>query len=278
MSDAARRVALWFNHDPGVIAAAARLAGLLRARGLEARVDTEFAPDPRFEGCGGGFDGCDAMITLGGDGTLLRGCREAVARGIPVGGINMGHVGFLTSLEAGEELACADALATGRMEREKRMTLQADAPGGPLALNDCAITRGPDSRRILSLEVRVNGALVCAYAGDGLVIATPTGSTSYSLAAGGPIAHPDMALMLLTPVCPHALNARPLIVSPDSEVTVEVTRGSEGRWAMDGHSEGTLGPGDRVTVRRGRRDAELLRFGRIDFYERLRSKLTGIGL
>ena len=278
MAEKAQRVALWFNHDPGVVSAAARLADLVTDRGLEAHVDAEFARDPRFFRCISGFDGCDVMITLGGDGTLLRGCREAIPRGMAVGGINMGHVGFLTSLEAGEEEKCADALATGLWQLEKRMTISADTPGAPLALNDCAITRGPDSKRILTLEVRVDGALVSAYAGDGLVIATPTGSTSYSLAAGGPIALPGMELMLLTPVCPHALNARPLIVSARSEVAVSVGRDSEGRVAMDGHPAGLLGPGDSVTVRRGACDALLIRFGEVDFYERLRSKLTGIGL
>ena len=102
MAERVRGVALCFNHEPGVSDAAARLAGLFLGAGVTVGVDGEYIGDPRFDGCAAGYDGCDALITLGGDGTLLRGCRDAVSRGIPVCGINLGHMGFLTSLEAGE--------------------------------------------------------------------------------------------------------------------------------------------------------------------------------
>ena len=276
MAERVRGVALCFNHEPGVSDAAARLAGLFLGAGVTVGVDGEYTGDPRFDGCAAGYDGCDALITLGGDGTLLRGCRDAVSRGIPVCGINLGHMGFLTSLEAGEAAECVRRLCDGDYTIERRMTVQADAPGAPLALNDCTITRADTSKRILSLEISVDGDQASAFSGDGLVIATPTGSTSYSLAAGGPIVRPDVELMLLTPVSPHALSARPMIVPASSRVTVRVVRASEGRLAMDGLTVGSMSEGESVTVCRGRRDVELIRFARTDFYTRLRSKLTGL--
>ena len=170
MAERVRGVALCFNHEPGVSDAAARLAGLFLNAGVTVGVDGEYIGDPRFDGCAAGYDGCDALITLGGDGTLLRGCRDAVSRGIPVCGINLGHMGFLTSLEAGEAAECVRRLCDGDYTIERRMTVQADAPGAPLALNDCTITRADTSKRILSLEISVDGDQASAFSGDGLVI------------------------------------------------------------------------------------------------------------
>ena len=250
---------------------------LFRRYGLEVCVDGELGSVSGFEGCRCGFDDCDMVATFGGDGTLLTGLQYAVAHDIPVLGMNMGHVGFLTEMEPGCEEACVQRLLQGDYTLEERMLLEADVAGHPVALNDATITRAPSLRRIMIASVYVDGALAESFSGDGLIVSTPTGSTAYSFSAGGPVVQPDLELLVLTPICPHTLATRPIVVPGSATVEVAVSRGSEGILAMDGKSVYYIGSEEKITLHRSTRKARFIRLNNEIFYDRLRSKLMDWG-
>jgi len=221
----------------------------------------------------------DLVVVLGGDGTLLSVVRAIEERPVPILGINLGTLGFLAevSVDAMHE-ALARALA-GEMTIEPRMRLEVrHARDGRelrrwLALNDAVITKGA-SARIVDLEARADGQLVTTYHADGLIVSTPTGSTAYSLSAGGPILLPGVPSLVLTPICPHALTQRPLVL-PES-VVIEVIvhpRGGEVQLAIDGQEGAPLQAGDVVAVRRSAHPALLLVPSDHSRFEVLRTKL-----
>jgi len=221
----------------------------------------------------------DLVVVLGGDGTLLSVVRAIEERAVPILGINLGTLGFLAevSVDAMHE-ALARALA-GEMTIEPRMRLEVrHARDGRelrrwLALNDAVITKGA-SARIVDLEARADGQLVTTYHADGLIVSTPTGSTAYSLSAGGPILLPGVPSLVLTPICPHALTQRPLVL-PES-VVIEVIvhpRGGEVQLAIDGQEGAPLQAGDVVAVRRSAHPALLLVPSDHSRFEVLRTKL-----
>ena len=189
----------------------------------------------------------------------------------------MGHVGFLTELEPDDMEKCVDRLISGQYTLEERMLLEADVGGQPMALNDATVTRAPSLRRILTLEVYINGLLAESFSGDGLIISTPTGSTAYSFAAGGPVVQPDMELLLLTPICPHTLNTRPMVAPADALIEVVPGRGNEAVLTMDGKSVHYLGGGERIVLKRSERRARFIHLNDQGFYDRLRSKLMDWG-
>ncbi|MCU0669950.1 MAG: NAD(+)/NADH kinase [Myxococcota bacterium] len=198
----------------------------------------------------------DLLVVLGGDGTLLSLARAAGDREVPILGINLGTLGFLAEVSIDEMGGAIERALSGEMTIERRMRLGIDleragaTPRCWIALNDAVLAKGA-SARIIDLEARADGQLVTTYHGDGLIVSTPTGSTAYSMSAGGPILLPGVASIVLTPICPHALTQRPLVL-PDGAVVELVVhaRGGDVQLAVDGQEGAALEEGDRVTVRR----------------------------
>lgn len=227
----------------------------------------------------------DALLTLGGDGTLLRGARFLDGHHAPILGINLGHLGFLTSCGAQEFEEAVRRFSRGDFVSEPRMALQScaiDKNGVQssewLALNDVVLHKGGFAR-VVKLAVYVDGEPVGTYSADGLIISTPTGSTGYSLSAGGPIVVPTVESILVTPISPHTLAIRPLVLPPTSEVRV---RGDDGPdellVTVDGQVGATFTGGETLLVRRAPRPVQIVRFPGTTFFTRMRNKLGWGGL
>ena len=223
--------------------------------------------------------GLDLVVALGGDGTLLRALGLVLAAEVPVLGVNAGRLGFLTEVEADGLPAALDAVRDGRYQVERRTTLATRVLIGghdvaeDLAVNDVVLEKGPRERLALVAVRLGDGGLFARYAADGVMVATPTGSTAYSFSAGGPIVSPRLDALLLTPIAPHMVFNRSLVLHPDEGVRLEVLPDSPTLVAsVDGRVVRELPPGAVVEVRRGRHDALLVRTGRADFYRLVRSK------
>jgi NAD+ kinase len=227
-----------------------------------------------------------AVVVLGGDGTLLHVAGKAYLYNLPLMGINMGTLGFLTEIPLEEMDTAMDALIEGRFELDRRTMLHVQASGGSgpafedYALNEAVITRG-SLGSVIAIPAWANGAFLTTYRGDGLIIATPTGSTAYNLSAGGPILHPGMEAVILTPICPFALNARPLILPADMEVCVEIKKGQgDINLIIDGRASFNFKNGGTVTIRRADGYLNLIRSPLRDYFTILREKLgwaKGVG-
>jgi NAD+ kinase len=195
----------------------------------------------------------DLLVALGGDGTLLRAARLVGHRDVPIMGVNLGGLGFLTEFSTGEALDGLMAFLAGKHTEERRMVLDCrygDSHG--FALNDVAFNMGPDNR-VIEIAARADGVLVTSFIGDGLVVATPTGSTAYSLSAGGPVAYPTMDAILLTPLSPHALGARPLILPGDAQLELVLSHRTHSAVVnLDGQDRWIIRPGTPVKVGRAR--------------------------
>lgn len=221
----------------------------------------------------------ELLVVLGGDGTILRAARLAAGRGIPIVGVNMGGFGFLAELSAEELPQAIPALLAGRYDVDERMMLQAlvvqDGRSQTLlALNDVVVTKSGVAR-VVRLRVSVNGEHLASYPADGVIIATPTGSTAYSLSAGGPIVHPRVEAILITPICPHTFNARSVIVDQHDVVTVEVEApATEATLTVDGRVGVSLAHTRQVEVARAAPAARFVRLRDSGFYTILRTKLA----
>ncbi|MBQ4612876.1 MAG: NAD(+)/NADH kinase [Clostridia bacterium] len=226
-----------------------------------------------------GLTDCDAAVALGGDGTIMHVAKAAAAVGCPVLGINGGHLGFLAGLEA-HELSTLDDLLTGRYDEEERSLLRvtvhkADGDHSFLAMNDAVVSRGSLSR-LLELRVAVDGKYRLITQGDGVIIATPTGSTAYSLSAGGPVVDPSVACLLLTPVCPHSLDSRTRVLPATStlSVTAMAANGEAAFITLDGEENVAFTGTDRITVETAQEKARLIRLKPTTFYDVLSQKLA----
>lgn len=230
-------------------------------------------------------DQVDALIALGGDGTLLRAARFLGGLRVPVFGVNLGKLGFLTACGHEEFPAAFAAFARGDFSVETRMVLEAATfgEGGVLgvrlrALNDVVVHKGGFAR-VLRLRVRADDELISAFAADGLVVSTPTGSTAYSLSASGPIVVPTFDSMIVTPVAPHTLALRPTILPPETVLRVEADDAPEEVLVTaDGQVGTSLAPGQHLVVRRAADPVHLVRFAGTSFFSRLRRKLHWGGL
>ena len=221
----------------------------------------------------------DLIIAIGGDGVMLEAARRATPCGIPILGINMGRVGYMTELEM-NEIALLDKIFTGEFYLDERAMLRVDIRSNKgqsrfsaYALNEAVIAKGATAR-IIDLELSDNGRLVSEYRADGIVIATPTGSTAYSLSAGGPIVDPALSCFCVTPICPHSLIARPLIF-PDSaklEIKNICVREKLLHLTVDGKATFDLFFGDTVVVTKATINTKLLRIKDEDFYSKIRMK------
>ena len=225
------------------------------------------------------LEGADMLVCFGGDGTILHSAREATARNIPVLGVNLGSIGFMAELEH-NELSLLSRLAGGHFGIERRMMLDVTVrrEGSPvfteLALNDAVITKGAVAR-VLDLEVSGDRMVISAFSGDGLVVSTPTGSTAYSMAAGGPIVEPTAENIIIAPICAHSLHAKPFVLGSDRTVGVRLASGGKksAYLSVDGGRAFRVLSGDWVECHRSRQVTRLVRLTGRSFYDRIHQKL-----
>ncbi len=222
-------------------------------------------------------------IVLGGDGTMLNIARKLAPFNVPLVGINQGRLGFLTDLSIDAMVETLGSMLDGKYIAERRMLLHVEvsrdntAVFSALALNDVAVSRGIGGNMI-EFEVRINGEYVYSLRSDGLIVATPTGSTAYALSSGGPILHPGLDLIALVPVSPHTLSNRPIVVGPDAVVEILMHRTVIALVHSDSHSHFDLQEHDRVVVRRSPHTVTLLHPSNHSYYRMLREKLGWSGL
>lgn len=221
----------------------------------------------------------DFVVAVGGDGTVLSVARGVAQWGLPVLGVNVGRLGFLAATEAGAAARMLSRVIAGQSRMETRTLVSTSGQAGSKkfgpysGLNDIVIRSG-SSGRILHMSASVRGRVLATYIGDGLIVSTPTGSTAYNLAASGPIVYPDLDVLLLSPICPHSLMQRPLVMPAFEVVEVEMLKPSpESLLCVDGHVVRTLRPGDRVAFRRSEHTVRLLMDSERSFYQVLQSKL-----
>jgi NAD+ kinase len=222
----------------------------------------------------------DLVIAIGGDGTLLYAARLVAHRGVPLIGINRGRLGFLTDVLPQDMLASVDAAIEGRCERDERALLEARIVGThgvrsrALALNDVVLQKW-ETGRMLDFETWIDGVYVNTHGGDGLVVASSTGSTAYALSCGGPIVAPHLDVLVVAPICPHTLSDRPIVVSSRSVISVKLIERPDARAQVtcDGVSLGELVPGDSLEVHPTSQKITLLHPHRFEYYRLLRSKL-----
>jgi NAD+ kinase len=254
----------------------------LRDRGIEVLLGEDAAKASGLPGmpCSEIAGKVDLMVVLGGDGMLLAVARAIGERPVPVLGVNLGTLGYLAEISLDELFPTLEGVLAGRLRTETRMRLDVHAErdgreiGHYLALNDAVIARTALSRMI-DLQTWADDAEVTTYHGDGLIVATPTGSSAYSLSAGGPLLLPGISAIVLTPICPHALTQRPLVLPKSCRVAISVldTRGGEVHLTVDGQVGCELQEGDRVSVCASDRPLQMLVPADLNRFEVMRNKL-----
>lgn len=229
-------------------------------------------------------DDMECVIVLGGDGTLLQAARDVVDREIPLFGINLGTLGYLAEIEQHNIYPALDRLMSDRFTIERRMMLSGvilrngQEIAKDVALNDIVISReGP--LRVVRFHNYVNDTFLNTYKADGIIISTPTGSTGYSLSAGGPIISPNASMLLMTPLAPHALNTRSIVFSPEDVITVEVGEGrdgsvEQGMASFDGAASVPMVTGDKIKISKSKKDTRIIKINNISFLETLRNKMS----
>lgn len=221
----------------------------------------------------------DLLLVLGGDGTILAAAREAANHDVPILPINMGSLGFLTSFTVEELYSALENVLAGQAKIEERVLLMVERThNGELltkqrVLNDAVVHKGTLARMI-EVELHINGAFVCRYRADGLIVASPTGSTAYSLSAGGPIVQPGVPSILITPICPHTLSDRPVVVKDSSYVELHLAQSSDSVFlTLDGQTGVPIQIGDRVRITRAAELLKLIQPPNKTYFEILRNKL-----
>lgn len=278
------RIALVGRHaSPNMADSLSALAAMLRARGHEVVLETETArhtaitehPTADAEAMGAAVD---LAVIVGGDGTMLSVARKLAAGGVPLIGINQGRLGFLTDVPHSGMQATIEAMLDGAYVEERRTLLDAEIERADkpreraLALNDVVVNRGSHGS-VIEIGVDIDGRFVYGMRADGVILATPTGSTAYALSAGGPIVDPAVPAFALVPVAPHALTYRPIVIGDDAVVTIVVQRGIDAAVNCDGQAYFALAEGDRVRVRRAAHVARFLHPRGHDHFTMLREKL-----
>jgi NAD+ kinase len=226
-------------------------------------------------------DGLDLAVSVGGDGTMLRTVRAVVSSGVPVLGVNLGRLGYLSEIEPRGWQAALERFLSGDYQVQERMTLDVElqrtgtpTPDRRTALNDAVVEKLAAGHTV-RLGVSIDDRPFLSYAADGLIVATPTGSTAYNLSAGGPIMSPALSALVVTPVAPHLLFDRSMVLAPGESVRLEVLAG-RAVLAVDGESLGAMEPGDSLVGRAGPHSARLVTFGQRDFRQILKAKF-GLG-
>jgi len=278
-----RRVGLFLKkQDARVRSVVSDVIPWLRSRGVEVFLDQASADqcpaDVRIAPPEKLAEQVDVVIVLGGDGTLLHAARLIGANGVPILGVNLGSLGFLTEVKLDEMYAALEGLLSGQYQAEERMLLKVEVirqermAAQYLALNDAVINKGALAR-IIELEVSVNGQPVLFTRADGLIVSTPTGSTAYSLAAGGPILYPTLDAFIVAPICPHTLTNRPVVIPDREQVEVCLRHGSDVMLTVDGQVGMPLQQQDCLRLCRAQATLKLvLPFGNT-FFKLLREKL-----
>jgi NAD+ kinase len=254
-----------------------------RTRGIKVFYDTEtagalYAPSTGLERDEVAKNS-QLLLVLGGDGTLLAAARVAAPLGIPILPINMGSLGFLTSFKLEEMYPALEETLAGRLPSSERVMLDVELEREgqvverQTVLNEAVINKGALARMI-EVELLIDGEFVCRYRVDGLIVATPTGSTAYSLSAGGPIVHPSVESWVITPICPHTLSDRPVVIRDSSAVEVDLSAGTESVFlTLDGQTGIPMQPADRVRMTRAAERLKLIQPQKKSYFEILHSKL-----
>ncbi len=269
--------------SPEIAAPLLALAAFLSQRGVKVLVDRLTAahigdskyPMLALEDIG---EQADLAIVLGGDGTMLNIARTFAPCDVALVGVNQGRLGFLTDISIETMFETIGSILDGNYVTEERMLLEAGIFRGEqsvfkvLAFNDAVVSKGLTGSMI-ELEVRIDGKFLYTLSADGLIVASPTGSTAYALSAGGPIVHPSLSMMALVPVCPHTFSSRPIVISSDSMVEIIINSAADARAHFDSHSRFDLREQDRVVVRRYGDTIRLLHPVGHDYFNMLRAKL-----
>ena len=271
--------------DPGVADTLKTLSNHLKARQRHVLLDAhsaELLPDHGLETAERSVIGarCDLAIIVGGDGTLLNAARSLAEHDVPLLGINLGRLGFLADVSRETMTQSLDAILSGDYRSEDRLMLQArierdgQRVGAADALNDVVIHKW-EVARMIELETFIDGHYVNTHRSDGLIVATPTGSTAYALSGGGPILHPALDTIVLVPICPHTLSYRPIVVAGSSEIEIVINDSThtQAQVTCDGQINLRLMPGDRVFIRRKQHKLRLIHPSGHDYFEILRVKL-----
>ncbi len=274
-------------HKKDSIPTVQALRDALEARGVESVLDHETAAMVGEEGIEASefVREVDLAAAVGGDGTMLHAVLRLGNFNLPVAGIHIGNLGFLTTCTDQDMAAFADAVAEKKFKTSERTLLEAVVCRGGescqtyTALNEITLARG-ETGRMVSLVAKVNGELLNRYRADGLIVATPTGSTAYSLSAGGPLVSPASGVFLITPICPHSLSQRALVLSDSSEIELSADDAEAGPmiFTVDGRESISIASGDSIEVRKSAQTFTLLRLEGASYYEALRQKLGWQGV
>ena len=230
-------------------------------------------------------DDVDCILVIGGDGTIIQAAGDVVGKNIPLLGINMGTLGYLAEVDKKNIFSALDCLLKGEYEIEERMMLEGvvyrngEEIYRGVALNDIVMNR-TGNLRVIPFDIFVNGQLLNSYKADGIIVSTPTGSTGYSLSAGGPIISPNARLMELTPICPHTLNKRSIILDPDDMVEIRISKKQMEKPVMeavtfDGDRTIQAGERDCIQITRAKQSTKMIKLSRVSFFETLQKKMRG---
>lgn len=223
----------------------------------------------------------DCALVIGGDGTFIQAARKLFGREVPMLGVNMGTLGYLTEVEVKNVETAIRQLVEGEYTIENRMMLYGSATYNirDVALNDIVVTRS-GHMKIIHFNLYVNGEFLNSYKADGIIISTPTGSTAYNLSAGGPIVEPTASLIVVTPICSHALNSSSIVFSGQDEIVIEIkarreSQVEEAAIIFDGSDEIPIRTGDRIRIKKAWETAKIIKLSKISFLETLREKMKG---
>lgn len=271
------------KRDAAIADTLTTLIAFLHGRGCEVITDAGCAAllPEQLDACPPeALHGCDLIIVVGGDGTLLHAGRALAARDVPILGINQGRLGFMVDVPPDDLAASMSAVLAGEFHEDQRLMLDAhierDAQGRHqlLAVNDLVI-RNQAAIRMIEFETFLDDAFISTHRADGIIVATPTGSTAYALSGGGPIIHPGVDAVTLVPICPHALSDRPVVVSARHSIRIRLIGDARTRavCTADGQHNETIRSGDTLCVRRAPRPLRLIHPPSYNYFEVLRSKL-----
>ena len=268
---------LWNSSKPEGLDTARRVLSVLKSKGVSYSVDENlsdtFGEREHMDRIS--FSDCEMLIVLGGDGTILRAQDYAIPGDLPILGVNIGRLGFLCEVERDDVEEDLCRVLDGGYAVDERMTMCIEGFDEQrfFALNEVVIDRSTPEVRILSLEYAANGTTVNHISGDGLIVATATGSTAYSLSAGGPILAPGLDCFVLTPICPHMLNVRPVVLSASDRITVRLTDDRNGARAVLDSRKLVPIQGE-IVIRRSKRNARFIRLHNRNYFDLLRGKLS----
>jgi NAD+ kinase len=263
------------------LALSGRVLEWMAQRGLDCLIEDHIADFAGRPHTGNVWANSNLLVVIGGDGTLLRAIRMSAHQEIPILGVHMGYLGFLTEVTENEVCDALESVVRGDYIQEERIMFNATIvrDGSTISsqhvLNDVVINKSALAR-IIDIEVWTNSTFITCYRADGLIVSTPTGSTAYNLATGGPIVHPQVDAIILTPICPHVLSNRSIVLPDFQEVVIIVNSGKSSDdtyLTLDGQRGFPLKAGDKLVVKRGEYKAIMLRFPHRDYFEILRTKL-----